>query len=83
VPFGSLCKNRASKNCYARIVPDVITCKNRATLSNIFEPLETLMAASAVVFDEPYSTEEKSFEDEVQEWIDAGLIDEETNVEVD
>lgn len=41
------------------------------------------MTASAVVFDEPYSTEEKSFEDEVQEWIDAGLIDEETNVEID
>lgn len=41
------------------------------------------MAASAVVFDEPYSTEEKSFEDEVQEWIDAGLIEEETNVEID
>lgn len=41
------------------------------------------MAASAVVFDEPYSTEEKSFEDEVKEWIAAGLIDKETNVELD
>ena len=41
------------------------------------------MAASAIVFEEPYSTEEKSFETEVQEWIDAGLIDEETNVELD
>ena len=41
------------------------------------------MAASAIVFEEPYSTEEKSFEDEVQEWIAAGLINEETNVELD
>lgn len=68
---------------YAKIVLDVIACKNRAMSSNIFEPLETLMAASAVVFDEPYSTEEKSFEDEVKEWIAAGLIDKETNVELD
>lgn len=43
------------------------------------------MAASAVVFEEPYAyaSEPKPFEDEVQEWIQAGLIDEETNVEVD
>lgn len=41
------------------------------------------MAASAIVFEEPYSTEEKPFEDEVQEWIEAGIIDEETNVEVE
>ncbi len=41
------------------------------------------MAASAIVFEKPYSTEEKSFEDEVQEWIEAGIIDEETNVEVE
>lgn len=41
------------------------------------------MAASAVVFEEPYSTEEKSFDEEVREWIGAGLIDPETNVEVD
>ena len=41
------------------------------------------MAASAVVFDEPYSTEQKSFEDEVQEWLDAGLVTEEANAEPD
>ena len=41
------------------------------------------MAATAVVFEEPYSTEEKSFEDEVQEWLDAGLITEEANTELD
>ncbi len=37
--------------------------------------------ACTKVLDEPYSTEEKEFEDEVKEWIDAGIIDEETNVE--
>ena len=37
--------------------------------------------ACTKVLDEPYSTEEKAFEDEVKEWIDADIIDEETNVE--
>lgn len=39
--------------------------------------------ACTKVLDEPYSTSEKSFDDEVQEWIDNGIIDEETNVDPD
>lgn len=37
--------------------------------------------ACTKVLDKPYSTEEKAFDDEVQEWIDAGIINEETNVD--
>ena len=39
--------------------------------------------ACTKVLDEPYSTGEKTFDDEVQEWIDAGIINEETNVELE
>lgn len=37
--------------------------------------------ACTKVLDKPYSTEEKAFDDEVQEWIDAGIINEETNAD--
>lgn len=39
--------------------------------------------ACTKVLDKPYSTEEKAFDDEIQEWIDAGIINEETNAEPD
>lgn len=37
--------------------------------------------ACTKVLDEPYSGSEKPFDEEVQEWIDAFIIDEETNCE--
>lgn len=37
--------------------------------------------ACTKVLDEPFSTSEKSFDEEIQEWIEAGIIDEETNIE--
>ena len=39
--------------------------------------------ACTKILDKPYSTEEKSFEDEIQDWIAAGIISEETNVELE
>ena len=39
--------------------------------------------ACTKVLDEPYSTKDKAFEDEVQEWIATGIVDEETNCEPD
>ncbi len=39
------------------------------------------MAASAVVFEKPYSTEEKDSETEIKEWVACGIVDAEANVE--
>ena len=37
--------------------------------------------ACTKVLDKPYTTQEKSFEDEVQEWIKTGIVNEETNMD--
>lgn len=37
--------------------------------------------ACTKVLDEPYTTKEKSFDEEIQEWIAVGIVDEETNLE--
>ena len=38
------------------------------------------MAASAIVFEEPYTTEEKDSETEIKEWVASGIVDAEANV---
>ena len=37
--------------------------------------------ACTKVLDKPYTTEEKAFDDEVAEWIEAGIVDEDTNLD--